>query len=114
MGLIVASFHFANDAMLVLAGQKLALHYPGLETALTASLILTVQLITIPVAAAVGRKAKSSGVKPFLAIACIALVARGLTFGVARLEELPVESNVGRLLTSTGDWRSDEKARENV
>ena len=59
LGLIVASFHFASGAMLPLAGQKLALHYPGLETALTSSLILTVQLITIPVAAVVGKTAKA-------------------------------------------------------
>ena len=80
LGLIVASFHFASDAMLPLASQKLALHYPGLETALTSSLILTVQLITIPVAAVVGRTAKSWMVKPFLAIACVALIARGIIF----------------------------------
>ena len=80
LGLIVASFHFASDAMLPLAGQKLALHYPGLETALTSSLILTVQLITIPVAAVVGTTAKSWMVKPLLAIACVALMARGIIF----------------------------------
>jgi hypothetical protein len=33
------------------------------------------------VAAAVGRKAKSWGLKPFLAIACVALIARGIIFG---------------------------------
>ena len=94
MGLIVASFHFASDAMLTLAGQKLALQYPGLETALTSSLILTVQLITIPVAAAVGRKAKSWGVKPFLAIACIALIARGIIFGAVSNAAIVIAAQV--------------------
>jgi MFS family permease len=91
---LVASFHFASDAMLPLAGQKLSLHYPGLETALTSSLILTVQLITIPVAAAVGRKAKSWGVKPFLAIACIALIARGIIFGAVSNAAIVIAAQV--------------------
>ena len=94
LGLIVASFHFASDAMLTLAGQKLALQYPGLKTALTSSLILTVQLITIPVAAAVGRKAKSWGVKPFLAIACIALIARGMIFGAVSNAAIVIAAQV--------------------
>ena len=94
LGLIVASFHFASDAMLALAGQKLALHYPGLETALTASLILTVQLVTIPVAMAVGRTAKSWGVKPFLAIACIALIARGIIFGAVSNAAIVIAAQV--------------------
>jgi hypothetical protein len=49
-----ALFHFANAPMLPLLGQKLALAYPGVETALTSACIITAQFVTIPTALLVG------------------------------------------------------------
>jgi predicted MFS family arabinose efflux permease len=80
LALIAATFHFANAAMLPLAGQKLGLAHPGLESALTSACILVAQLVTIPVAMLVGRKADIWGLRPLLAAACIALALRGAAF----------------------------------
>jgi predicted MFS family arabinose efflux permease len=76
----VAIFHFANASMLPLAGQKLALAYPGFETALLSACILVAQLATMPVAILVGAKADVWGRKPLLIAACLALVLRGIVF----------------------------------
>jgi predicted MFS family arabinose efflux permease len=78
-----AIFHFANASMLPLAGQKLALAHPGLETLLLSACILIAQLVTIPVAFVVGSRADRWGRKPLLVIACLALALRGLVFAAA-------------------------------
>ena len=84
----VAIFHFANASMLPLAGQKLALAYPGFETALVSACILVAQLVTIPVAIMTGLKADVWGRKPLLIVACLALVLRGIVF--ASFESAPL------------------------
>jgi MFS family permease len=81
-------FHFANASMLPLAGQKLALAYPGFETALLSVCILVAQLVTIPVAILVGIKADLWGRKPLLIAACISLTLRGLAF--AYFDSVPI------------------------
>ena len=103
LGLIVASFHFANAAMLPLIGQKLGLAHPGLETAFTSALILIVQLVTIPVAATVGRMAGTWGIKPFLALACCALIARGVIFAATSNAAILVAAQVLDGI-ATGVW----------
>jgi len=80
LSLIAATFHFANASMLPLVGQKLALAHPGFETALVSACIIVAQLVTIPVAVLVGRKAEVWGLRSLLAAACLALALRGAAF----------------------------------
>jgi MFS family permease len=80
LSLIAATFHFAHASMLPLAGQKLGLANPGLESTLVSACILIGQLVTIPVAMMVGRNADAWGLKPLLAVSCAALAVRGVTF----------------------------------
>ena len=89
--------------MLPLIGQKLGLAHPGLETAYTSALILIVQLVTIPVAAGVGRMAGSWGIKPFLALACCALIARGVIFAATSNAAILVAAQVLDGI-ATGVW----------
>ena len=49
--------------MLLLLGQKLALSHPGQETVLVSASVITAQLVTIPIALLVGRKANIWGRK---------------------------------------------------
>ncbi len=88
LALIAATFHFANASMLPLAGQKLALAHPGYETALMSACILVAQLVTIPVAIMVGRKAGAWGLRPLLAASCLALALRGAAF--AWFDDAPI------------------------
>jgi predicted MFS family arabinose efflux permease len=78
-----ALFHFANAPMLPLLGQKLALAHPGVETAFISACIITAQLVTIPTALMVGRKANSWGRKSLLLIGFGALPIRGAMFTVS-------------------------------
>jgi MFS family permease len=80
LSLIAAVFHFANASMLPLAGQKLGLAHPGFESTLVSACIIIAQLVTIPVAIMVGRKAGDWGVRPLLAASCLALAMRGIAF----------------------------------
>jgi MFS family permease len=80
LSLIAAAFHFAHASMLPLAGQKLGLAHPGFESVLMSACILVAQLVTIPVAWLVGRNVEQWGLKPLLAVACIALALRGAAF----------------------------------
>jgi MFS family permease len=80
LAVTIAVFHFANASMLPLAGQKLALAHPGLETALLAACILIAQFVTMPVAVLTGLKVDAWGRKPLLVAACLALAARGAVF----------------------------------
>ncbi len=80
LSLIAATFHFAHASMLPLAGQKLGLAHPGLESTLVSACILVGQLVTIPVAVLVGRNIDTWGLKRLLAVSCIALAVRGVTF----------------------------------
>lgn len=75
-----ALFHFANAPLLPLLGQKLALANPGEETALTSACIITAQLVTIPTALLVGRKANVWGRKTLLLVGFAALPVRGALY----------------------------------
>ena len=67
-GVCAMLFHFANAALLPLVGQKLAAHYPKEATAMMSSCIVAAQLVMLPIALLVGRKADVWGRKPlFLA-----------------------------------------------
>lgn len=67
-GLCVMLFHFANAPLLPLVGQKLAAAHPQAATAMMSACIVAAQLVMLPIALLVGRKADSWGRKPlFLA-----------------------------------------------
>jgi MFS family permease len=67
-GLCAMLFHFANAPLLPLVGQKLAAAYPKEATAMKSSCIVPAQLVMLPIAILVGRKANVWGRKPlFLA-----------------------------------------------
>ena len=62
-------FHFSNAAMLPLVGQKLALVNKELGTTLMSVCIVAAQMVMVPVAILVGRKADVWGRKPIFAAA---------------------------------------------
>jgi MFS family permease len=67
-GLCAMLFHFANAPLLPLVGQKLAAAYPKEATAMMSACIVAAQLVMLPIALLVGRKADAWGRKPlFLA-----------------------------------------------
>jgi MFS family permease len=67
-GLCAMLFHFANAPLLPLVGQKLAAAYPKEATAMMSACIVAAQLVMLPIALLVGRKADVWGRKPlFLA-----------------------------------------------
>jgi len=76
-------FHFANAAMLPLVGQKLALLNRNLGTTLTSVCIIAAQLVMVPVAMIVGRKADSWGRKPIFAAALGVLALRGALYPIS-------------------------------
>jgi MFS family permease len=73
-------FHFANAAMLPLVGQKLALVNKELGTTLMSVCIVAAQLVMVPVAILVGRKADAWGRKPIFAAALAVLALRGALY----------------------------------
>lgn len=73
-------FHFSNAAMLPLVGQKLALANPALATTLMSACIVAAQLVMVPVAIVVGRKADVWGRKPIFAVALAVLAFRGAMY----------------------------------
>jgi MFS family permease len=73
-------FHFANAAMLPLVGQKLALVNRDLGTTLMSVCIIAAQLVMVPVAMLVGRKADDWGRKPIFATALAVLALRGALY----------------------------------
>ncbi|MDB5584539.1 MAG: major facilitator superfamily 1 [Bradyrhizobium sp.] len=73
-------FHFANAAMLPLVGQKLALVNRDLGTTLMSVCIVAAQLVMVPVAMLVGRKADVWGRKPIFAGALAVLALRGALY----------------------------------
>jgi MFS family permease len=73
-------FHFANAAMLPLVGQKLALVNRDLGTTLMSVCIVAAQLVMVPVAMLVGRKADVWGRKPIFATALAVLALRGALY----------------------------------
>ncbi|MHC1945012.1 MFS transporter [Bradyrhizobium sp. UFLA06-06] len=73
-------FHFANAAMLPLVGQKLALVNRNLGTSLMSVCIIAAQIVMVPIAMLVGRKADVWGRKPIFAVALAVLAARGALY----------------------------------
>jgi MFS family permease len=73
-------FHFSNAAMLPLVGQKLALVNRELGTTLMSVCIIAAQLVMVPVAMLVGRKADDWGRKPIFATALAVLALRGALY----------------------------------
>jgi MFS family permease len=73
-------FHFSNAAMLPLVGQKLALVNKELGTTLMSVCIVAAQLVMVPVAVVVGRKADDWGRKPIFAAALAVLALRGALY----------------------------------
>lgn len=76
----IVMFHFANAAMLPLVGQKLALVNRDLGTSLMSVCIVAAQLVMVPVAMIVGRKADVWGRKPIFAVALAVLALRGALY----------------------------------
>ncbi|WP_461351182.1 MFS transporter [Bradyrhizobium sp. USDA 4454] len=73
-------FHFANAAMLPLVGQKLALVNRNLGTSLMSVCIIAAQVVMVPVAMLVGRKADVWGRKPIFATALAVPAVRGALY----------------------------------
>jgi len=73
-------FHFSNAAMLPLVGQKLALVNRDLGTTLMSVCIIAAQLVMVPVAMLVGRKADTWGRKPIFTVALAVLALRGALY----------------------------------
>lgn len=73
-------FHFANAAMLPLVGQKLALVNRNLGTSLMSVCIIAAQIVMVPVAMLVGKKADVWGRKPIFAAALAVLALRGALY----------------------------------
>jgi MFS family permease len=79
----VTLFHFGNAAMLPLAGERLARGASGgASTLLMASCIVVAQLVMVPAALLVGRKADFWGRKPLFMAGFAVLPLRGLLFAV--------------------------------
>jgi MFS family permease len=76
-------FHFANAAMLPLVGQKLALVNRNLGTTLMSVCIIAAQIVMVPVAIVVGRKADTWGRKPIFAAALAVLALRGALYPIS-------------------------------
>ena len=76
----VVLFHLANAAMLPLVGQKLALQNKNLGTAAMSACILAAQLVMVPMAVLVGRKADSWGRKKLFLAGFLILPIRGALY----------------------------------
>jgi len=74
------AFHFSNAAMLPLVGQKLALVNRNLGTTLMSVCIIAAQMVMVPVAMLVGRKADVWGRKPIFTAALAVLMLRGMLY----------------------------------
>ncbi len=79
----VVLFHFANAAMLPMAGQVLARTHPGQDTIALSACIVAAQFVMVGVAFCVGRaSAGGAGRKPIFLIALAVLPVRGVLFSV--------------------------------
>ncbi|MDO7850537.1 MFS transporter [Hymenobacter convexus] len=76
----VILFHFANAAMLPLVGQKLALSNQKASALFMSACIIVAQLVMIPVAAWVSRRAPDAGRKPVFLLAFAVLPVRGVLY----------------------------------
>jgi len=73
-------FHFANAPLLPLVGQKLALANRELATAMMSSCIIAAQLVMLPIALLVGRRADQWGRKPILLAGFAILPVRAVLY----------------------------------
>jgi len=73
-------FHFANAAMLPLVGQKLALQDRNLGTSLMSACVGAAQIVMVPMAMLVGRKADAWGRKPLFLAGFLILPIRGVLY----------------------------------
>lgn len=78
----ITLFHFANAAMLPLAGEELARHYPGVASLCMAACIITAQAAMVPMAVLVGARADRWGRKKIFLAGFAALPLRGVLFAV--------------------------------
>jgi MFS family permease len=78
----ITCFHFANAAMLTLAGEKLAREYGGASSAFMAGCITIAQFVMVPMAILVGRHADAWGRKPLFLACFTALPVRGVLFAL--------------------------------
>jgi MFS family permease len=76
----ITLFHFANAAMLPLLGEKLAQGNRGAETLFMAACIITAQIVMVPMAMLVGRKADAWGRKPIFLVGFAVLPIRGVLY----------------------------------
>jgi MFS family permease len=76
----VVLFHLANAAMLPLVGQKLALQDVNQGTAAMSACILAAQLVMVPMAVLVGRKADTWGRKRLFLAGFLILPIRGALY----------------------------------
>jgi MFS family permease len=79
----ITLFHFANAAMLPLAGERLSVGKPAASPLFMALCIVTAQLVMVPMAILVGRKADTWGRKPLFLAGFAVLPLRGLLFALA-------------------------------
>jgi Major Facilitator Superfamily len=73
-------FHFANAAMLPLVGQKLALQDRNAGTSLMSACIVAAQIIMVPMAILVGRRANIWGRKPLFLAGFLILPIRSVLY----------------------------------
>ncbi|EIM28392.1 MFS transporter [Microvirga lotononidis] len=73
-------FHLANAAMLPLVGQKLALQDKNLGTSLMSACIVAAQVVMVPMAMLVARKADIWGRKPMFLAGFLILPIRGVLY----------------------------------
>jgi MFS family permease len=78
----ITLFHFANAAMLPLAGEKLSQGHEHASTLFMAVCIIVAQAVMVPMAILVGRKADDWGRRPIFLAGFAALPIRGLLFGL--------------------------------
>jgi MFS family permease len=78
----ITCFHFANAAMLPLAGEKLAREYGGASSAFMAGCITIAQFVMVPMAILVGRHADAWGRKKLFLACFTALPVRGALFAL--------------------------------
>jgi MFS family permease len=76
----ITLFHFANAAMLPLVGEKLSQGNQQASTLFMASCIIVAQIVMIPMAMLVGRKADDWGRKPIFLVGFAVLPTRGVLY----------------------------------
>jgi MFS family permease len=79
----ITLFHFANAAMLPLAGEKLSMGHPEESPLFMSSCIIVAQLVMVPMAILAGHRADVWGRKPLFLAGFAVLPIRGLLFSIA-------------------------------